>query len=130
LGVPKGALYIFRAIFLNNLFKVLLLLFLDFIVLDLERLEYLPPVVGRPGGGPGGEPGAACALFAACSLFAALFAVLFAALFAVLFAARRRFMRDSYTAADACDAAGAADAADAAASSRGDAAFFGIIYIY
>jgi len=108
------------------------LLFLDFIVLDLERLEYLPPVVGRPGGGPGGrpgggpggrpgggpgggpggepggEPGAACALFAA----------------------RRRFMRDSYTAADACDAADAAGAADAAASSRGDAAFFGIIYIY
>ena len=85
------ALYIFRAIFLNNLFKVLLLLFLDFIVLDLERLEYLPPVVGGPGGEPGGEPGAACALFAAgaagaadvadaaaaCALFAALFAAFF-----------------------------------------------------
>ena len=36
-------------------------------------------------------------------------------------------MRDSYTAADACDAA---DAADAAAPGAGDAAFFGIIYIY
>ena len=112
MGVSKGALYIFRAILLNNLFNVLLLLFLDFIVLDLERLEYLPPVVGRPvgrpGGGPGGEPGAACALFAA----------------------RRRFMRDSYTAADACDSAGAAGAADAAAAGAADAAFFGIIYIY
>jgi hypothetical protein len=106
LGVPKGALYIFRAILLNNLFKVLLLLlFLDFIVLDLERLEYLPPVVGRPGGGPGGgpagagagagagggpggEPGAACPLFAAGE-------------------------------------PGAAGLADAA-----DTTFFGIIYIY
>lgn len=96
------------------------MLFLDFIVLDLERLEYLPPVVGRPvgrpggrpgggpGGEPGGEPGAACALFAA----------------------RWRFMRDAYTAADACDSAGAAGAADAAAARVAVAAFFGIIYIY
>ena len=99
---PKGALYIFRAILFNNLFKVLLLLFLDFIVLDLERLEYLPPVVGRPGGGPGGEPGAACALFAA----------------------------GAADAADAA-AAAAARAADAAAARAADAAaFFGIIYIY
>ena len=39
-------------------------------------------------------------------------------------------MREPYTAADACDAAVATVATDAAAPGAGDAAFFGIIYIY